>query len=76
MEDQENRATENEQVTQPAEPEVDTSRDTDELKSMIAAMNTQLDALKAELQKNEPAKLPEADFGAYFAEYMFGKKNK
>lgn len=76
MEDQENRSTENEQVTQHAEPEVDTSRDTDELKSMIAAMSTQLDALKAELQKKEPAKLPEADFGAYFAEYMFGKKNK
>lgn len=76
MEDQENRATENAQVTQPAEPEVDTSRDTDELKSMIAAMSTQLDALKAELQKKEPPKQPEADFGAYFAEYMFGKKNK
>lgn len=65
-----------EEKTIPTEtPDVDTSRDTDELKTMISALQTEIDSLKAELSKKEPEKPAPADFGAYFAQYMTGKKN-
>ena len=58
------------------EPNVpaDTGADVEELKSMISAMNAQLEALKSELQRKEPEPKKPADFAAYFSEYMYGKK--
>lgn len=67
----------NEQTNnQPDPPEVDTSHDVDELKSMISALQTQIDTLKDELHKKEPEQQKPADFGAYFAQYMTGKKKQ
>ncbi len=59
---------------QPDPPEADNSHDVEELKTMISAMQTQIDTLKAELKKKEPDPPAPADFGAYFAQYMTGKK--
>lgn len=67
----------NEQTNnQPDPPEADTSHDVDELKSMISALQTQIDTLKDELHKKEPEPQQPADFGAYFAQYMTGKKKQ
>lgn len=67
----------NEQTNnQPDPPEVDTSHDVDELKSMISALQTQIDTLKDELHKKEPEPQKPADFNAYFAQYMTGKKKQ
>ena len=45
---------------------VDTGADVEELKSMIKALTTQVDALKDELKRKEPEQKPPADFEAYF----------
>lgn len=67
----------NEQTNnQPDPPEADTSHDVDELKSMISALQTQIDTLKDELHKKEPEPQKPADFNAYFAQYMTGKKKQ
>ena len=67
----------NEQTNnQPDQSDVDNSRDVDELKSMISALQTQLDTLKDELHKKEPEPQQPADFNAYFAQYMTGKKKQ
>lgn len=74
MDNEENKqATPNEVPEQPAEPEVDSSRDTDELKTMITALESQVNELKAQLAKQEPPEQPKADYAAYFGEYMYGK---
>lgn len=52
---------------------VDSGRDVEELRAMIANMQTSIDALKAELQRKEPEKKKPADFKAYIAG-CFGKK--
>lgn len=44
----------------------DTGADVEELKSMIKALTTQVDALKDELKRKEPEPTPPADFEAYF----------
>lgn len=44
----------------------DTGADVEELKSMIKALTTQVDALKDELKRKEPEKPTPADFEAYF----------
>lgn len=62
---------ENENANEPA----DTGRDTEEIKAMISALNGQIESLKAELSRKEPSQAaPPADFAAYFAEFMTGKK--
>ena len=54
------------------EPEpVDTGRDVTELKGAIEALQEQTKQLTDELRRKDPeANKPNADFGAYFKEYM------
>jgi len=62
---------ENENLEQNTEPNgsaavADTDADVEELKSMIKALTTRVDALKDELKRKEPEKPKPADFEAYF----------
>lgn len=54
----------------------DSGVDVEEIKSMIKALTTQVDALKDELKRKEPEPRKPADFDAYFAQYMTGKKKQ